>query len=300
MAVPEHYIDAGAVAGFLREVLGHLRGRVIVVWDGGSNHKGPAVVMATRPSRPECPGFNVEVLVAGRPLVPDRIGDRRSVRAVEGADYELRITNPLPVCVAAALSVDGLNTIDARRTGDWDASKWLIRPHQTITVGGWQVGSERARRFYFTTERDSYAAKLGRPADFGVIRAVFFRERRPAAEITPRPSEPSRVRREGETATEALASPPADGSRERRGPDRRLWCEEDRAATGMGRTEPHEVCIVAVGLERQPVAEVDIRYAYHPVWHRPEPWPLVAPAPVAPSRRDSATGIEGHRFCPEP
>ena len=33
---------AGVVA-FLRDLLRHLRGRVIVVWDGGSNHKGPLV-----------------------------------------------------------------------------------------------------------------------------------------------------------------------------------------------------------------------------------------------------------------
>ena len=38
---PEHYIDAAAVVAFLRELLRHLRGEVIVVWDGGSNHKGP-------------------------------------------------------------------------------------------------------------------------------------------------------------------------------------------------------------------------------------------------------------------
>jgi putative transposase len=35
-----HYITADTMAAFLREVLGHLRGRVIVVWDSGSNHKG--------------------------------------------------------------------------------------------------------------------------------------------------------------------------------------------------------------------------------------------------------------------
>ena len=37
----EHYIDAAGVVAFLREVLDQVRGRVIVVWDGGSNHKGP-------------------------------------------------------------------------------------------------------------------------------------------------------------------------------------------------------------------------------------------------------------------
>jgi putative transposase len=40
---PERYIDAAAVVAFLRELLRHLRGRVVVVWDGGSNHKGPLI-----------------------------------------------------------------------------------------------------------------------------------------------------------------------------------------------------------------------------------------------------------------
>ena len=39
----KHYLDAAAVAACLRTLLRHLRGRVIVVWDGGSNHKGPLI-----------------------------------------------------------------------------------------------------------------------------------------------------------------------------------------------------------------------------------------------------------------
>ena len=39
----KHYIDAEAVANFLRVLLRRLRGRVIVIWDGGSNHKGPLI-----------------------------------------------------------------------------------------------------------------------------------------------------------------------------------------------------------------------------------------------------------------
>ena len=37
----EHYIDAAGVVAFLREVLEQVRGRVIVVWEGGSNYEGP-------------------------------------------------------------------------------------------------------------------------------------------------------------------------------------------------------------------------------------------------------------------
>ena len=35
--------DAAGVVAFLRDLLRHLRGKVIVVRDGGSNHKGPLV-----------------------------------------------------------------------------------------------------------------------------------------------------------------------------------------------------------------------------------------------------------------
>ena len=42
-ADPKNYVTAETVVKFLRDLLKHLRGRVIVVWDGGSNHKGPLI-----------------------------------------------------------------------------------------------------------------------------------------------------------------------------------------------------------------------------------------------------------------
>lgn len=41
--LPDGFFTAGAVVEFLRDLLGHLRGKVVVVWDGGGNHKGPLV-----------------------------------------------------------------------------------------------------------------------------------------------------------------------------------------------------------------------------------------------------------------
>ena len=37
------FYTADKVVGFLRDLLRHLRGNVIVVWDNGNNHKGPLV-----------------------------------------------------------------------------------------------------------------------------------------------------------------------------------------------------------------------------------------------------------------
>jgi hypothetical protein len=41
--LPDGYFTAESVADFLRDVLRHLRGKVVVVWDGGPNHKGPVI-----------------------------------------------------------------------------------------------------------------------------------------------------------------------------------------------------------------------------------------------------------------
>ena len=41
--LPDGYFTAAAVVAFLRNLLKHLPGKVVVVWDGGPNHKGPAV-----------------------------------------------------------------------------------------------------------------------------------------------------------------------------------------------------------------------------------------------------------------
>src|ERR1051325_9005347 len=124
-------------------------------------------------------GFSVEVLIDGRPTSEYFARGRRYVEALENAEYELRIHNPTSSRVAVALSVDGMNTIDARHTSAWDAHKWVIEPYGTINVRGWQMSSDNARRFYFTTERDSYGAKIGQTENLGLISAVFFHERKP-------------------------------------------------------------------------------------------------------------------------
>src|SRR5215213_10441740 len=159
--------------------------------------------------RPEYGRFDVEIVVEGYPLEALYGRGRRYVEAREGAEYEVVVRNPLPVRVAVALSVDGLNTIDARRTSAWESSKWVIEPYGTVRIKGWQTSSTNSRRFYFTTERDSYAAKLGRASDLGVITAVFYREATPRRVITPKPPRPY-YEEDGEVERRGRSEAPAE------------------------------------------------------------------------------------------
>ncbi len=243
--------------------------------------------------------FGVQVLVHGRPLEEHHVRNRVYVEAQKGAEYEIRIRNPLPVRVAVALSVDGLNSIDARRTSAWNASKWVIRPYETLVVGGWQMSTERARRFYFTTEGDSYAAKLGQPANVGIISAVFFRERSPKP-ITVVPPPWPRSDERSSKRSEAPAASDEQRAGSQTGTPR--WPDDDYAATGIGRSVRNDVRWIDMELESRAVGEVTIRYEYYDALVRlgirpryPYP-PYRDPLP----RREGATGFEDRRFSPEP
>lgn len=239
------------------------------------------------------PNFEVDVLVNGRPLQEYYARGRTYIEALQGAEYELRLRNPSSDRVAVALSVDGLNTIDARHTAAWNASKWVIEPYQTITISGWQMSSERARRFYFTNERDSYGAKLGQTANLGVISAVFYREHRRV--VPPYPISRNRDRSEPQQSGRSQDAP-ASKSREGAAESRAVAPvpDDEYAATGIGRNVRNDVRWVDMDLDSRAAGEVTIRYEYYSALLR------LGVVPRQQSREPLQRREDSRGFSPEP
>jgi len=239
----------------------------------------PAQASALRP-----PGirFGVDVLVDGvpRPQYPAR--GTVYLEALRGREYTIRLSNALPVRVAVALSVDGLNTIDAETSSAWNAAKWVLEPYETVEIPGWQVSGEAARRFVFTGERSSYGAWLGQTENLGVIEAVFFRERRGWGGI-----DPLMERRPTPGAAQGAPAPQAAEAGEA--------LDDAYAATGMGDRQEHRVQRVHLRLEREPVAVVRLRYEFRSQLER---LGVLLPRRSPLERREGARGFPG--YCPEP
>jgi hypothetical protein len=240
------------------------------------------------------PAAEVDILVGGVLQPRYHQGGRFYVEAFKGREYAVRLRNPYGVRVAVALSVDGLNTIDARETTAGGARKWVLGPYQTVTISGWQTSRTDARRFEFTTESRSYGQALGKTANLGVISAVFFKERVPTVveersndyssrgAPAPQPSAPAQQK--------AGAAASADQRAER--------LDDEYAATGMGRRTDHAVTQVWLDLEAAPAQTIDVRYEFRPQLVRLGILPSGATVESL-QRRDRARGFEPG-FSPEP
>ena len=250
---------------------------------------GPQAVMSASPARH--PSGDIDILVDGAPQPRYAHDGRWYVEARKGREYAIRLRNPYAVRVAVALSVDGLNTIDARETTAADARKWVLGPYETVTISGWQTSQTEARRFEFTTEARSYGQALGKTANLGVISAVFFKER--VLIIHADRSKDDAARRAAAPRSSAPAEQEAAAAA---GADKKA--DEGYAATGMGRRTDHAVAQVWLDLEDAPVQTVNIRYEFHPQLVR---LGILPPAPAADplQRRERARGF-APGFCPEP
>ncbi len=254
--------------------------RLIVLALGVAGLAGPL-------SAAEQNGFTLSVLVAGAPAAEYAARGRIYVEALRGRDFLVRLSNPTSERVAVALSVDGRNVIDARRTTSRDAVKWILAPGQTLDVPGWQVSGAVARRFFFTETSKSYAKWLGDTANVGTIEAVFYREklRRPFVRKDGA-AEPMRERG-ARNAPEAPAGAAP--------PEAKARAADSFAATGIGDKTDFPVEWVAFDEESVPTARIALRYEF-----RAELLRLgVLPREDDLYARDGAHGFE-HGYAPDP
>jgi len=247
--------------------------------------------------------FSLDVLVDGVPLAEYNHRNRTYVEALEEREYALRLTNRTARRVAVALSVDGLNTIDAKSTTAGKASKWIVGPWETITLQGWQIGAGDARRFFFTTEEKSYGAWLGKTRNLGLISAAVFHERVPE----PTPIYGRRIEQEN-----SYPAAPSGADRDRSSQDKMEAKSKrageaqpeptsDMAATGIGRKYGHRVQRVQFEADSAPPTVLELRYEYRDALIRLGALPTPRPYWKDPlTRREQAHGFEGFDFAPDP
>ncbi len=137
----------------------------------------PARNAESSPLRSQVGGYQVEVLVDGRPtqtywhdgetFALGRLGDR----------YTIRVSNRTGRRIEAVVSVDGRDVIDGR-PGDFARKRgYLVPAWGEVEIDGWRLSQWQAAAFRFSSVADSYAGRMGNARNVGVIGVAIFPER---------------------------------------------------------------------------------------------------------------------------
>ncbi|MFN7966341.1 MAG: hypothetical protein U0V87_11705 [Acidobacteriota bacterium] len=236
--------------------------------------------------------YSIEVLVDGRARPEYLSRGTTYIEALDQREYAIRLTNHSPERIAVALSVDGLNSIDAKTSSMRDARKWILDPYASIVIDGWQTSSRTARKFFFTREESSYGAWLGKTENLGVIAAAFFRERI-AEECLRAPRFEQRDQAPAAPMGSADSQARSQSKRERERKDDKL------AATGIGRELSHPVTRIEFDHENSPAAVISLRYEYRDALVSLGVLPR-RPDRDALARRERARGFADSGFAPDP
>ncbi|PKL50093.1 MAG: hypothetical protein CVV42_03645 [Candidatus Riflebacteria bacterium HGW-Riflebacteria-2] len=107
-----------------------------------------------------------------------RDGSSLYVEARRGERYTIRVRNNWHGRIALAISVDGRNIISGERSYNRSSeSMYVLNPGQTGNFDGWRSSYSQVQRFYFTSDDDSYAGRMGDYSQIGWIKVTAFRER---------------------------------------------------------------------------------------------------------------------------
>lgn len=149
----------------------NLRCRTKIIRDGQVRYE----------NRPYNYNFLVQILSDNAGCKPElSFNHRPFVTAEPDERYSIVLHNPLPIRVAVNLTIDGINSINGKPCKPADGSKWIIEPYSFVTIRGWQVNGQDARRFFFTSKDASYARwrsnSWGKDlaVNCGVIGAAYF------------------------------------------------------------------------------------------------------------------------------
>ena len=97
------------------------------------------------------------------------------IEGKKGSEFTLRIQNNSGRRILAVMTVDGLSVIDGK-PASFNSQGYILDPWSSIKVPGWRLDDKEVAKFYFDASSDSYAAKIGKGNNVGVIGCAIFEE----------------------------------------------------------------------------------------------------------------------------
>lgn len=124
----------------------------------------------------------ISILINGRRARIYRKHGEYFIEGREGSNYSLLVVNRTGGRIKTVSSVDGLDVIDGSARSGYDRTGYIINGYGHANIRGWRLSDSEVASFCFGPISESYAMKMDKPSNIGVINFAFFREKERYAE----------------------------------------------------------------------------------------------------------------------
>jgi hypothetical protein len=120
--------------------------------------------------------FEFEILVHGSSAKEYYHNGKNYIEGKQGSHFSLRMKNNSNSKALFIPTVDGLSIISGKE-GSFKSQGYIVNAYDSVTIDGWRTSDEKVSQFYFSTPEKSYAMKVKKGGNLGVIGCAVYKEK---------------------------------------------------------------------------------------------------------------------------
>ena len=118
------------------------------------------------------------VCVNGRPVQEYVHEGKMFIEGRKSSEFTIKIRNRRAnERMLFVPSVDGLSTMTGKEANIRTSGGYVLGPQESVDIPGWMLDDESVAKFIFNKKGKSYATKMGKPTNVGVIGVGVFHEK---------------------------------------------------------------------------------------------------------------------------
>ncbi|MEX2052843.1 MAG: hypothetical protein WD898_01290 [Candidatus Paceibacterota bacterium] len=120
--------------------------------------------------------YEFEVIVNGHSAKEYYHNGSYYIEGKEGSSFSLRMRNNSSSRALFVPTVDGLSIMNGKE-GSFKSGGYIINAYDSLTMHGWRTSDKNVAEFFFSTPKESYARKMNKGMNLGIIGCAVFKEK---------------------------------------------------------------------------------------------------------------------------
>ena len=120
--------------------------------------------------------FEFEVLIHGSSAKEYYHKGSHYIEGKEGTKFSLRMRNNSNHRVLFVPTVDGLSIMSGKEAS-FKSKGYIVDAYDALTIDGWRTSDDKVAQFFFSSPKQSYAQKIDKGGNLGVIGCAVFKEK---------------------------------------------------------------------------------------------------------------------------